>query len=590
MKRALIGACLVIVVGLTMWGCGSSSNPNLTVIQPTPVPANLTIRGTVYANNQGMATIPIVGIPISPEYKGQPLAGATVYLSGSGATRTAVSDANGEYKITGVPQTAQQSSSLLGGSGGYTIIASKEGYQRRMVDNIQLSGSTPLPDNSEVTIDIGLSPKPVIMSLTPSVGTTIEAGPATFTVTFNEPMDPSSVRPSLTCQGLRSAAAGDTQSLSTAWSDGNRTLTISAPNLLPNQTYRLEVDPRATAKDADGNQLDWLILSMDDFSNIIDLDKGSGGVTCWVFNAGIDLVLGAPIPSPPAGVPIPITDPSKFYRTVAGGVPGAPGDVQVSLGNPPKQPANASYSDVFPNVGSPPPFQVDVYWAPPTSGQISGYRVYVSLSSTGPWTQLLTTGGSTIPLPMTTPYFIGTVGDVSLALFGTTNLDPVSIGKWPFVNNKVYFKVVAFNGDGESPAAAADAQIGKGPSLHSVADDNTGGGYWSPYNDKILLNGYQLLKPLNNQTFYVSFDEPVDIAYAQIAGSYIITGPGTVHVVTATVMTTSSSVLSGADGCTIVKIVTDNPVIGLGYSVNSSGVKDLAGNLGASLAVPIAIP
>lgn len=560
-----LGLALIASFAFVISGCGSNSNPQVTINSPTAQPGGLTIRGTVYQGNLGgIGSIInlLLGTNVPTTIKGAPLAGVTLYLSGNSQTWTATTDANGEYSFTGLPQTAQQPSELLGKGPGYTIVANKDGFQRKIVENIQLSGSSALPDNSEITVDLTMCDNPVVLSVSPAGGTTIESGTVDFTVNFDEAMDTASVNPVIVAAGLRTYAAGDNQSVTRTWSNGDKTLTVTASNLLPNQFYQLVVDPidangRNMAKDKAGNLLDPLAIASED---ILDLDKGSGGLTVWVYNSTTN-------PGGPVGSP----DMAHTYRTAAGGVPGAPGDVQVTLGG--KQPVNANYSDV--HAGTPPDGAVGVYWSP-ASGQITGYRIYVAPSMSGPW-QLATfeVVGATS--------WTGLVSDINQALFGVSlpssplspNVDPVYWNKWAFENNKVYFRVVAFNGEGESDAATADAQEGIGPQLNTTVQE-------APYTAGApLVNNYwvpNLASTATDKTkVYIAFNEPIDPS-SVAATNFTIPG---VVVNNVTVMARSSADLGffGGSDLSLLLVETDTDLtVGGPRTLTVTGVKDLAGN------------
>jgi len=538
MKKILalvIGISLVAALGIVLSGCGQQT-PSISTSSNQP--KGLTIRGTVFGTTYFWDT----SYSAYEILRGTSLAGVVLTLSGNSVNKTTTTDSKGEYVFTDLPQNAggvSQSNTT-----GYTIVATKEGYQRMMAPTAISSSSGPLPDNSEVTLDIDMKDQPVVLSMSPSPGTTVEAGPLSVTVQFNEAMDPTSVRPSITASGLRTFAVGDILSLTTSWSNNNKTLVITSGSLLPNQTYYLQLDPGSTAKDASGNILDSL-------QGPYYYDTGSGGISWQIYN-GLIYASGW------------IPDPNKYYRTASGGVLGAPSNISVTLNN--LLPADADFSDVITGGNN-----VRLHWDTPTSGQITGYRAYVSLSSSGPWNLFDTiTDGSN--------QSDKTISSVNTSIFGTDSVDPVCYNKWAFENNKIYFRVVAFNGEGESSAATAEAREGKGPQIDNKAySGRSGGGGFAAQ----LLNNYYYLPALTDGTdtkvAYIAFYEPINAL--TVTATNFAYSAGT--ITKAALLTSSSGNLTASWGTnvySVVKLTSDTAFSASDLITVEAGVKDLAGN------------
>jgi hypothetical protein len=299
--------------------------------------------------------------------------------------------------------------------------------------------------------------------------------------------------------------------------------------------------------------LDTLLLAIDDPLNIdANLDTGSGGLSSLIFNClsltgtGLDL--------------------SKAYRTASLGVPGAPGSIQITIAG--KNPANWLYSDVI-NGGNNITGYLD-----PASGQITGYRVYASTSSSGPWNLLL-------DMNTTTGYSTPTINDLNTVLFGTSNADPIYWNKWALLNNHVYFMGVAYNGEGEGPGITIEAHKGTAwQTVKTVAIKN-------PYLGAVLNNGYALSPITDNNKMYIAFQEPIDPSKVS-AGNFGLTGGNS--VLNAKVLTRSDSALAVTSGAalpagwggialTIVEIDAANTLIPAGtLTVTPSTIQDLAGN------------
>ncbi len=487
----------VLIVGLVAMVAGCAQTPE--VKSSTAKPADMTIRGTVYGVNQA-------GV------QGNPLDGVVLILSGQSVSRNTVTDANGEYSFTGLPE------------GRYIVVATKEGYQRNVGTTITLGqvALVPTSDKTEVVNNINMANQPVVLSISPEPGATVEASALTITVVFNEAMDPASVRPALTCQGIRAFAIADTQNLTTSWSSDNKTLTITTGALLLNQTYRLAVTPGNIAEDTEGN--------------LIDNTGGTtnaGGLSQTIYNNSA-------------------SSSSLDYRTASGGAPGTPTGLLLSVNG--KARGNIDYNDVI--LGTE---QVNLSWLAPSSGQISGYRVYVSTGSSGPWSLLGSATGNA---------FGSTVSVVNTRLYGGS-YDPTCIKHMAFVTDTVYFRAVAWNPEGESTGVATSERDAVEPGVFAVARQN-------PSNVTALsvagidasLTDYSAAANLD-MGCYITFTEPMDVSTLTDATKYTPT-VGSV---------TSATVVFNSGGSTVVELVFSvaNPPANT-VTVSGSGPADLSGN------------
>ncbi|MFH1826362.1 MAG: Ig-like domain-containing protein [bacterium] len=513
MRKMLLVALLLGLTVSLITGCSQTATPELiSQLQnsTTPQPEGLTIRGTVYALNQSAVV-------------GDPLAGVSLLLSGKTTAETttsyeAVSDVNGCYMFTNLPE------------GAYRIVATKEGYQRMVsAADIVLGGFTLVPstDNTNVVQNINMTNTPLVVSISPAPGTTVEAAALTLTVVFNEAIERSSVRPRFTAQGIRTYSVADTGELTTSWSADSKTLTLTTGVLLANQAYSLNLDPGTVAQDLEGN--------------LLDATGGSGGLATAIYTGA---------------------NATDDYRVTSGGVPGVPTNLQITVNDadPSQTAPSLQYTDA--DAGTE---DVDVSWWAPISGQVTGYKVYVSTASTGPWALLGTSSDTDL---------LGSdVDDVNTALYNGTiaagTVDPVANRRGAFISNSVHFKVVAFNGDGEGTALTTSARDNTGPTIDGTAD----------YGATELTNGYRLPAVADNTIAYVAFNEPVNVTSAGTLANYSLS-TGTITSVT--VLTSNRDDLGGAFGTafTVVKIDADTSLAaasGVTLTVGT-GVTDLSGN------------
>lgn len=510
-KGLLVIGCLLLVASLI--GCGQTTPQIKTEVTTTPQPQGLTIRGAVYGNTiDGNC--------------GNPLSEVVVILNGSGPTAAGVkaalavytnvttTDAKGQFVFTDLPEGSYS------WSDGFTIVATKEGYQRFIQSGIGMSGLDPLPDNSEINVDIAMDGDPVVLSISPVPGTTIEAAVQTIAVAFNEAMDPSTVRPALTSQGMRTFAIADTQPLTTTWSADGKILYITTGALLANKRYQLEVDPSGIAKDASGYALE------------ASAPTNSGGLDNTIYNQ---------------------TSADYYYRTASGGAPGAPTGVLLTVNNQ----TAIDYSDADSS------HYVDLSWLAPASGVISGYKIYVSNSSSGPWALL------DDDIVRNTDSITNT--KVNQVLYGAFyNAD--SIRQMAFVTDTVYFRIAAINAEGETTSETVAMRDSVKPTIttHTGAVDRNPNvvGIGSVY---MALTNFALTGATLNKGCYIAFSEPMNPAS--------LTNPTKYTLSTGTV--TSATVVFNDNGVTVVQLVFSgaiNPGVDT-VTVSTSGPVDLSGNV-----------
>ena len=473
---------------------------------------------------QGLAIKGVVYSTTVAGTKGAPLAGAVVSLSGNSANQTATTNALGEYLIKDIPD------------GAYILIVTAEGHVRNTATGVVIKPSTGVPADNTVTVaDIQLSSSPIIVSISPNPNAVISQT-TTFVVVFNEAMDPSTVNPSLSPSGVRTfTIPGDSAPIKTGWADSRTLLITPEAALISNEAYLLSIDPNTTARDASGYTL----------------------VTTG------DLSLAANV----------------NFRVTAGGVPGTPSNLSITVGTKAitSDATGADYADVFGAAS------IGLHWDPST-GQVTGYKVYVANSATGNYVFLTNATNNR-------NYVDVTANNILSALYGTTAIDPLAIGGYPMINIPLYVKVVAFNGDGESAAASASTKELIPPTLNATGWDGNGT-FTTPY---VLDNNYYLPAIGTDDTVaYVFLSEPVDPATVTTA-AFAITAVGGAPVrtvVSATLLTQSSGKLRGAGPApmaatyAVVKIVADGSIKDpdaagpMAYQIMAvqANVSDLAGN------------
>ncbi len=520
MKRfslTLIAVGLIGLIGLMVVGCGQSV-PQVSTTSSQP--KGLTIRGIVFGQNQSGK-------------QAQPLAGAILYLAGDKVNKTTVSDADGQYSFTDLPSNNTGSS-----SGGYTIIATREGYQRTIYANLKFGSDSaaPVPDNSVMTEDIIMINNPVVLEISPYPGATIEAGVNTITIQFNEAMDASSVRPRISSWGLRTFAIADTQTLTTTWSADSKTLYVTTGALYPNLFYCFRVDDNTTAKDLAGNLLD---------TTGSGSGWGAGGLSVTVYNNTWEAN-------------------NYNYRTASGGAPGAPTGVLLTVNTA----TVIDYSDVS-TAGNP----VDLSWLAPASGLVTGYKVYVGASSSGPWEWLYETnlGQNTT----TANTFHSTVIRVNDALYGTgtTSLPNADcIKQLAFVTTPVYFKVVAFNGEGETAATAVATRDATKPTLTLLTSaDRNAANVGVPAALAAALTDFSAGASLNLGC-YVVFSEPMIVGTLTDPTKYTVDTGQTV---------TGATVVYNSGGTCVVQLTFGTAIAPVTSQVTvlTTGPADLSGNV-----------
>ncbi len=507
----LIGVCFVAGIGMIMSGCGQQTP---TINTSNPQPAGLKLKGIVRA-------ITLNGTV------GNPVAGATASLSGDIATQTVATNSNGEYVFSNIPD------------GQYVIFVTAEGYARVRSSAILVKPSSNIPADNTITVtDLYLSSNPVILSFSPTPNSVV-ANNQTFTVTFDEAMDTSTIVPMLIANGVRTyATSGSTVPLTTSWDSANKVLTITPQaQLITNETYVLGIDTLS--------------------SHVADHIRDAAG-----FPARDDLDQAQAL--------------SQNYRVTTGGAPGAPAGVSVVIGSKiissdatDGSTAYANYADIkgAANVG--------FYWTPAT-GVVTGYKIYVANEASGNYILLATATGNV-------NYYTESMTNIINKLCGSgAAIDPLGTANYPMINKTLYVKVVAYNGDGESAAGSGTAKDMAGPRLSGTAYKSTN---WT--SDTVLNNNYVLPAITDTHVAYIAFTEPVDPATAGAAGNYTIAGG---NVTGAQVMTSSSTSLTtyGGSSYTIVKITADVTVNGNAITVTHGSVKDLAGNTttyGAAISV-----
>jgi hypothetical protein len=461
--------------------------------------------------------------------QGNPIAGAVVTLSGDSANQVSVTNAGGEYLFSNIPD------------GQYILIVTAEGYQRNTQSSVTIKPSSSVPADNTITVqDIALSSRPVILSYSPTPNSVIGQNP-TFIIKFNEVMDQSTLYPSLTAHGLRFfSLSGNTVPLAIGWADAKTLLLTPEAALLSNESYILDIDPQTTLKDASGFSLDTNTAAEQALASSVD------------------------------------------FRTDAGGAPGAPSNISVVMGSgtsakifTSEAATGIDYVDI---TGATGPHAIKLSWLP-GSGTVTGYKVYVA---DGP------SSNYSLIRSVTTNYADFSISNLINFLYGVSDTDALAIGNYPMINKTLYIKVIAFNGDGESPAAATSVKELIGPKLSTTAWDGNGG------TSKNVLGNNVFLPAIGTDKTraYIFFTEPVDPA-SVVAANFSITkgAPDPTRVISSVRLLTQSSnnVLlpfgtSPLDTTyAVVEIVADGDITSAApgtYQIkaNEGGVKDLAGN------------
>lgn len=492
----LIGVCLIGTIGMLIAGCGQQT-PTIGTSQP----AGLKIKGVVY-------TTTLSGT------KGDPVSGAGVALSGDSADFTSVTDSNGEYVISGIPD------------GSYLLTVTAEGHKRSTGNTVTIKPSSDVPADNTITVkDIQLSSNPVILGYSPAPNSVVSQTP-TFVVTFNETMETSTVIPSLAPSGIRTfAISGGTVPLSASWSSDNVTLTITPEaSLGSNEAYVLNINPETTVKDAAG----------------------------YTLSTSGDQALAS----------------SQTYRIATGGVPAAPSGIIVTtvtgsrIFTTDEAATGADYSHVYGG-------NLNLYWDSPSSGLVTGYKVYTAIEGAS-------AGNYVLVATVTTNNTTVTSANLITALFGAgSTVNPVSTINYPLINKTLYFKVIAYNGDGESSAASWSGKETVGPQVDATAFDGLMGNAAEVLNNNYYLPA--LTAGTDTKIAYIAFNQPIDAATVTATNFSLSAGT----VTGAALLTSSSANLTASftgNVFSIVKITSDTDFVGGETLTVGTGVKDLAGN------------
>ena len=512
MLMGSIGVCLVVILGALVAGCGQST-PSITTTNSQP--SGLKIKGTVYT--QTIVTY-AAGLPrgvvasSTSSNRGAPVQGAVVALSGDSTRETSVTNAQGEYLFSGIPD------------GDYYLIVTAEGHQRSSSTWVVIKSAVVPADNTITVTDIVLKSEPIVTSYSPQAFSVISKAP-TFVVTFDEAMDQSTVLPTLTPGGVRTYAnSGNSVSILTSWADAKTLVITPEAALIVNDKYWLDVDPDYTAKDLAGNRL-----------------TTSGELALPEY---------------------------AVYRVTSEGVPSAPANVQVSVGTRAMisdPTTGADFADIYNTV--PANVTVGLNWSPST-GAITGYKVYLANSATGNYHLIEDVSAAA-------NYVDVTMDDILNALYGTTSITPIGTGNYPLINIPLYVKVVAYNGDGESAAGAVTAIHLVGPRIDTTTYKKYG------YAGGMMTEGNVTLPSIdvaNKKVVYIGLSEPIGTS----TPTFSLTAGGGTAIVSATLLGNSNAALTtfggGTDVYAIVKIETQDDMNALTQFTMSTSVTDLSGN------------
>lgn len=463
----------------------------------------VTLRGTVYEYTTNWET-------------GQPVPSAIVHLSGNSGAYTTTTDSRGEYTIAGIPD------------GKYVVVVTAEGY----ADISALSGSVPIKsvdikaaDNTITTCNMYVYVFPIITKFTPTAGSVIANNPV-FTITFNEPMDTSSVRINLVPKGVRASAVGDTVQANLTWSADSREVTVTPNgNLISNEVYRLQLQPPSG------------------FPTMSDPPFDSKGNPIFLFNWWFAAIFDQELRY------------YADYKTASGGIPGAPAALQVTINNLPTP--EVDFVDVISTAN-----KIRLNWTPSTAGSVTGYKIYAAKSGSIlnyiPLESDISTDTTT-----TDNYFTSDISKVIRAFYGDgAEVNPVSTRNYPMVNNSVYFKVVAYNGDGESGGGVVSVRDAVGPKRR------VGPNYFiAPYAGGVIGNNFYLPPISEMERAYILTNEPLDASTID-KNFFSLDGGLTV---------TAATLLTNGDEYAVVEIRANGNLAGRTLTM-LSGIKDLSGN------------
>ncbi|MBN2058626.1 MAG: Ig-like domain-containing protein [Candidatus Saganbacteria bacterium] len=534
-----VGLLFVVVIAM-LSGCNQSV-PQVGSASPQ----NLVCKGIVY----GRHDIPYGSSSFDWQNIG-PVAGATVTLVGSYETKTAMTNAIGEYVFENVK------------NGQYEITASKEGYQvdyeYLLTDSLFFFSNASaasakasdikaaaVPDETIFTVNLYMYANPVMRSVTPTPSSTIETT-ASFVITFNKAMDTSTVRPMIISNGLRLSGVGDTVNATSTWSSGDKVLTISPINpLLPNQEY--------------------LVYLAADFSKVKDKE---GNLLASATSTSYGVVVHED------GDVVENND-YFTYRTATGGAPTAPTGLSIVVdGKPLSSEAGVGpdFSDIIGTTTT-----IGLSWVG-SSGNLTGYKVYVSDSLSNNYRLLEQVSAPSFYTPLTV--FNTNMGEVLNTLYGTSYIDPLGTGNYPMINRRTYFKVVAFNGEYESASVETSAIDLVGPRVCAEAQSGrTGGGGVAA---AVLANNYYLpalVDGTDARVCYIAFREPLDPSTV-IDTNFTYSGGNVtaVDLLTRATADLDPAALWTGNALTIVKITVDADLAAGQTITVGTGVKDLPGN------------
>ena len=532
-KKAYLASCIFLLT-ILVCGCGQlNQNVSNTKSQPTGV----TLRGTVYSYT-------IFNPP------GDPVSNAVVTIDGPNSSMSALANSKGEYVFTGIPD------------GDYQVRVSSEGYALLSA----FMGTTPIKsisleasDKTVMTEDVEVFPYAIISNYSPAPKSIISNNQI-FTIGFNMPMDTTSFNVILSAEGIRqnSIDGGGTVQLSTSWSSDKKTVTITPiGGLLSNEVYRLQL-------------VQTVPLSPNGLPPF-----GSDGRSYDYFSYYISAMFGFDV--------VFFDNELLYYadfRTPSGGAPSAPSNLQVLVNDKLSNEADF-YDCVWGSLPMPPQGHgIKFSWSPST-GNVTGYKIYVSDSSkiNLPLINIFSAGTNTT----SECFFITDIDSVLQAFNNMTQIpDPYATNNFPFENNPITFKVVAYNGDGESdgPTSTIKDMVGTkffdlpNPPIYAIPNPI----WWNgePGFSSFVGPDNILLADPDADELYLFLDGPVDPSTIIPSSFAIKKDSVALNILSAKYI---SSWQYGAISIVKLKASTalnDSP--GHNYQVTITNIKDLAGN------------
>jgi hypothetical protein len=492
MFKKILVSLVLVGVAVALYGCGEAAKDF----------GKYTIRGTLWAYdftksyNQDYLKYYTITVP-----------GAVVTLTTPGGNYAGTTDTNGVFSIPDVPL------------GNYTIVVTKEGYMR-YVSSYTINAAEK-PAGSTIDLIMSMDPRPYVTNVVATgageitVESIVPTSVTSFQITFNKPMDTSTVYPFIKENSLRTSglsAQGVMVNVTSSWDSTKKILTVNVP----------------TALTADSNyHLGLTCLNGNSYNYMRDTQGNYFyyGSTYSLFNSpytGYDYSLST---SGVGYVYVP-------FKTVTNktAVPGKVNNLRAlkSFSNT----SQIDYADLYYRY-----LGVGLSWD--ATAEANGYRILAAYN--GGLYQLVKSSA--------TPSVLVEAGEVDDALADLNGIGgesyPCDPGTpWPFLGSGVSLEVIAFNTLGEG--VASDSILVK---------------------DNVAPTFGNVTETSNTEKLF-RFSEPLDRVSAQDVANYAIPAQ---TIVSATLVNDYNDPTS-----TYVKLILTPGVANDTLTVNN--LKDLSGN------------